>query len=265
MKSIWVLKILSSVPSCFISLAVATGLIVLAFSYWLPEIVTFKSVIAWSVTSPAPCFSNSFSSANSSLSSAALSWFLSSTLVLIKPSTLKSASSKTLLAVSSSISAISLSVKPASFRACFCSSVSAKSSFSSTTVSSSVVSAGSIAYNFILLSFSSTTAGISSLFSSVTTMSSSETVSSSEFGAPSVFSVSLGASVFAVVSSFGFSVSSAGAGVSSLFPSDKSSLFSSTKLSSSLVVSGSAESSATAWFSLSSSAASTEDGDTKSA
>ena len=137
-------------------------------------------------------------------------------------SRLESASS--LLAISSSIPAISLSVKSASFRACLWASVSAKASFSSTTVSSS------------------------------------KTVSSSEFEASSVFFVSLGASVVS-----GFS-SSAGAGVSSLFPSDKSSLFSSfsSKLSS-LLVSVSVGSSVTTWFSLPSSAASTEDGDTKSA
>ena len=72
-------------------------------------------------------------------------------------------------------------------------------------------------------------------------------MSSSEFEASSVISFFVGASVFSVVSA-GFS-SSAGAEVSSLFSSDKSSLFSlfsSTKLSSSLVVSGSADSSATA-------------------
>ena len=78
-------------------------------------------------------------------------------------SRLESASS--LLAISSSIPAISLSVKSASFRACLWASVSAKASFSSTTVSSS------------------------------------KTVSSSEFEASSVFSVSLGASVVSGFSS----------------------------------------------------------------
>ena len=115
--------------------------------------------------------------------------------------------------ISSSISVISLSVKPASFRFCLCSSVSVKTSFSTTAAS---------LFSVVVPSAGASLSGVSSGDSS--------------------FNSSAG-------------VSSAGVSVS---------LFSSTGFSS-LVVSVSAVSSATAWFSLSSSAASTEDGDTRRA